>query len=190
MLDARIPATGRGLCISEAVSGRMENLKTVVESPALLATFLFCAAVPAVTALAVLREFSVPLKDRLTFWKKLGLATFGALLAELIAVLAYTPAEAKWCADMTARGTYCDGQGPMILIFSVPLCAVLASCISSSWSWYRLRPSAKSPWAAVFSYRSPIGILNIGVAVAIQMLYWGIFALTTYWFTLHLLEGF
>ena len=166
----------------------MDDLKIVVESPVLLAMFLCCAAVPAGIALAVVREFSAPLKDRWTFWRRLGFAVFGAFLAEIIAVLVYGLAESKWCRDMFARGTYCDGQGPMILILIVPLCAILASCISSGWTWYSLRASVQSPRAPILSYRGSNRMLNIGFVVTVQALYWSTFTLAIYFLTLHLLE--
>jgi hypothetical protein len=48
------------------------------------------------------------------------------------------------------------------------------------WTWYSLRIPANKPWASVFSYRGKNRALNVGFAVAVQAVYWAIFALTVY----------
>ncbi len=124
---------------------------------------------------------------KLGFWKKVSLGILGGLVGEITAIAIFPSAESNWCRDMSAQGSYCDGQGPLVLIPTVPLCAILGSCASIFWTWYSLRIRANAPWASVFSYCGRNRALNVGFAVAVQAVYWAIFALAVYLYTRNLL---
>lgn len=124
---------------------------------------------------------------KLTFWKKIILGILGGLAGEIAAIAVLPLAESKWCRDMSAQGSHCDGQGPLVLIFTVPLCAILGSCASMLWTWISVGIPAHKPWASIFSYCGGNRALNMAFAVAIQALYWAIFALAVYRFTRNLL---
>jgi uncharacterized membrane protein HdeD (DUF308 family) len=124
---------------------------------------------------------------KLGFWKKVFLGILGGIVGEITAIAMFYPAESSWCRDMYAKGSYCDGQGPLVLILTIPLCAILGSCASILWTWYSLRIRANNPWASVFSYCGRNRTLNVGIAIAIQALYWAIFALAIYHYTRSLL---
>lgn len=115
------------------------------------------------------------------------LGILGGLVGEITAIAIFPSAESNWCRDMSAQGSYCDGQGPLVLIPTVPLCAILGSCASIFWTWYSLRIRANAPWASVFSYCGRNRALNVGFAVAVQAVYWAIFALAVYLYTRNLL---
>ena len=162
----------------------------------LIAFLLFFAAAPSWILLAVdsviSRGLKTPPEDeatnpRLGFWKKVFLGFLGGLVGEITAMAVFPAAESKWCRDMYAQGSYCDGQGPLVCILTVPLCAIVGSCVSTLWTWYSLGIRANSPLASVFSYRGGNRALNVGLAVAVQAVYWAIFARIIYLFTCDLL---
>ena len=124
---------------------------------------------------------------RLAFWKKVSLGILGGIIGEITAIAMYRPAESSWCKDMSAQGSYCDGQGPLVLILTVPLCAIFGSCASMLWTWYSLGISANNPSVSVFSYRGKNRLLNVVIAVAVQAGYWAFFALAVYRLTRNLL---
>lgn len=124
---------------------------------------------------------------KLTFWKKLFLGILGGFAGEITAIAVYPLAESKWCREMSAQGSYCDGQGVLVLIFTVPLCAMIGSCASMLWTWVSMGIRANHPWASVFSYCGRNRALNVGFAAAVQVLYWTIFALAAYRLTRNLL---
>jgi len=124
---------------------------------------------------------------KLGFWKKVFLGFLGGLVGEITAIAIFPSAESKWCSDMYAQGSYCDGQGPLVCILTVPLCAILGSCAAILWTWYSLRIRANSPWASVFRYSGGNRAANVGLAVAVQTVYWAIFAWAIYVFTCNLL---
>jgi hypothetical protein len=157
---------------------------------------LFFAATPPLILLAAARYIVSRLEispqnqatgPTLGFWKKVFLGTLGGIVGEITAIAMLFPAESSWCRDMSAQGSYCDGQGPMVLILTVPLSAILGSCASIVWTWYSLRIRANNPCASVFSYFGRNRALNVGIAIAIQALYWAIFALAIYHYTRSLL---
>jgi hypothetical protein len=117
---------------------------------------------------------------RLAFWKKVSLGVLGGIVGEITAIAMYRPAESSWCRDMSAQHSYCDGQGSLVLILTVPLCAIFGSCISMLWTWYSIGLPADNPWVSVFSYRGKNRVMNVGFAAAIQAIYWLIFALSVY----------
>jgi hypothetical protein len=123
----------------------------------------------------------------LAFWKKAVLGTLGGLVGTGAAIGVYYPAESKWCSDMFAQGSYCSGQGVLVLGITVPLCAVVASSISMLWTWYSIRIPPNAPWASVFSYSGRNRARNVACAVAIQAVYWAVFAFASYRLTLNLL---
>jgi hypothetical protein len=94
--------------------------------------FLWCflAAFPlffAVTPSFILSGMKMQNKRtglRLAFWKKASLGILGGIVGEIIAIAMYHPAESSWCNDMSAQGSYCGGQGPLVLILTVPLGAI------------------------------------------------------------------
>lgn len=160
------------------------------------AFLLFFAATPSLVLLTVSRyvvsrlEFSPQNQAsglKLGFWKKVFLGTLGGIVGEITAIAMLFPAESSWCRDMSAQGSHCDGQGPMVLILTVPLSAILGSCASIVWTWCSLRIRANNPCTSVFSYCGRNRLLNVGIAVAIQALYWAIFALAIYLYTRNLL---
>ena len=124
---------------------------------------------------------------KLAFWKKVLLGSLGGFVGEILAVAVYPLAESAWCRDEFAQGSYCDGQGPLVLIFTLPLCAIVGSCVSMIWSWYSFGIRADTPWASVFSYCGSSRARNLGFAVAVQIMYWAIFARAVYLFTRSLL---
>ena len=154
-----------------------------------IAVLLLATAVPVWILLAgaqVLRsslnrpEKNVAVRPALVFWKKLLFGALGGVIGEVIAIAVYRPAEASWCRDMAAQGSYCDGQGPLILAFTVPLCGIIGSCVATVWTWFSLRISSESPYASVFSYRGENRARNAAIAVAVQLAYWSLFALAAY----------
>ena len=160
------------------------------------AFLLFFAATPPLILLAVARYVVSRLEispqnqatgPKLSFWKKVFLGTLGGIVGEITAIAMLFPAESSWCKDMSAQGSYCDGQGPMVLILTVPLSAILGSCASIVWTWHSLHIRANNPWASVFCYCGRNRTLNVGIAIAIQALYWAIFALAIYHYTRSLL---
>jgi hypothetical protein len=152
-----------------------------------LAAFLLLFAVGPSFILSGLKMQIETTGLKLAFWKKLLLGVLGGLVGEVIAVAIFPAAESKWCTDMYARGSYCDGQGPLVCILTVPLCAIVGSCVSVLWTWYSLRIRANSPWASMFSYCGGNRTLNVGLALAVQAVYWAIFAWAIYLFTCSLL---
>lgn len=152
-----------------------------------LAAFLLFFAVAPSFILSGLKMQNVTTGLKLAFWKKMFLGILGGIVGEITAIVMFYPAESSWCRDLYARGSYCDGQGPFILILTVPLCAIIGSCASILWTWYSLGIRANSPWASVFSYCGGNRTLNIGIAVAVQAVYWAIFAWTIYLFSCNLL---
>jgi hypothetical protein len=124
---------------------------------------------------------------RLAFWKKASLGILGGIVGEIIAIAMYHPAESSWCRDISAKGSYCNGQGPLVLILTVPLGAILGSRVSMVWTWYCLRIRADNLWASVFSYCGRNRALNVGFAVAVQAVHWATFALAMYLLTRNLL---
>ncbi len=162
----------------------------------LTATLLFITVFPSLILMAATRVILSSLKMspqndgtnlRLGFWKRVFLGILGGLVGEITAIAVYLPAESKWCRDMSAQGSYCDGQGPLVLILTVPLCAILGSCVSLLWTWCSLGIRANNPWASVFSYCGRNRALNVGLAVAVQAVYWATFALAVYRLTRNLL---
>jgi hypothetical protein len=160
------------------------------------ALLLFFASTPPLVLLAASRYVVSRLEIspqnqasglKLGFWKKVFLGTLGGIVGEITAFAMLFPAESSWCRDMSAQGSYCDGQGPMVLILTVPLSAILGSCASIVWTWSSLRIRASNPWASVFSYCGRNRSLNVRIAIAIQALYWAIFALAIYLYTRSLL---
>jgi hypothetical protein len=126
-------------------------------------------------------------KTSLAFWKKLLLGTLGGAMGEVVAISVYGPAESSWCREMSARGSHCDGQGPLILIFTIPICALLGSCVSTIWTAYSLRTPAQKTHASVFIYRGEKRALNVAVAITIQTVHWTVFAFAAYHLTLDML---
>ena len=162
----------------------------------LIVILLSLAVIPSLILLAAARYIVSCLKTspqidtpglKLRFWKKVFLGVFGGAAGQITAIAMLFPAESSWCRDMYAQGSYCDGQGPLVLIFTVPLCAILGSCAAILWTWYSLRIRANSPWASVFSFCGGNRALNLGLAVAVQAVYWAIFALAVYLYTRSLL---
>ena len=160
------------------------------------AFLLFIAATPSLVLLAASRYVVSRLDispqnqatgPKLGFWKKVFLGILGGIVGEITAIAMLFPAESSWCRDMSAQGSYCDGQGPMVLILTVPLCAILGSCASIFWTWFSLRIRANNPWASVFSYCGRNRALNVGFAIAIQAIYWAAFASAVYLYTRNLL---
>ncbi len=160
------------------------------------AFLLFFAATPSLILLAAARYIVSRLEMspqneatgfKLGFWKKVLLGIIGGIVGEITAVAMFYPAESSWCRDMYAQGSYCDGQGPLVLILTIPLCAILGSCAAILWTWYSLRIRANNPWASIFSYCGRNRALNVGLAVSFQTVYWAIFALTVYLYTRNLL---
>ncbi len=124
---------------------------------------------------------------KLSYWKKIILCGFGGLTGAIIAIAVFPFANSNWCRDMSAQGSHCDGQGGLILIITVPLCIVIGSCASILWTWISVAIPAQKPWASIFSYGGGNRAMNVAFAVAIQILYWTIFALITYSLTRSLL---
>ncbi len=125
---------------------------------------------------------------RRAFWKKAALGTLAGLVGAGVAFAVFYPALAKVCSDMVARGSCCDGQSPLVLGITVPLCAVVASSISTLWTWYSFRMPPSSPWASVFTYVGGNRTRNVACAAAIQAVYWAIFAFAGYCLTRNLLS--
>jgi hypothetical protein len=117
---------------------------------------------------------------RLVFWKKMLLGIVGGLVGAVVAIAVYPLAESAWCRDMFAQGSYCDGQGPLIMGLTVPAFAIVGSCVSMLWTWCSLRIPANSPLASVFSFRGRNRALNVGLAAAVQLVYWAVFAWIVY----------
>lgn len=152
----------------------------------LAAGLLFFTAAPSFI-LSGLKMQNVATDIRLAFWKKMSLGVLGGIIGEVMAIAMYCPAESSWCRDMSAQGSYCDGQGPMVLIFAIPLCAIVGSCASMLWTWYSLSIQANHPWASVFSYCGGSRTVNVRFAIAIQTVYWATFAFAVYLWTRNLL---
>lgn len=128
-------------------------------------------------------------KPTLPFWKKLLLGTLGGAIGEVVAISVCSPALSRWCRDLSAQGYSCDGQGSLILIFTIPVCALLGSCVSTVWTMYSLRIPAQKAHASVFTYRGENRALNVAVAIAIQAAYWSLFALAGYRLSLGMLKN-
>ncbi|MDR3741531.1 MAG: hypothetical protein P4L40_21140 [Terracidiphilus sp.] len=128
-------------------------------------------------------------KPTLAFWKKLLLGMLGGAIGEVVAVSVCGPAISSWCRDLSAQGYNCDGQGSLILVFTIPLCAVLGSSLSTIWTWYSLRIPAERAYGSVFRYRGVKRALNVAVAIAIQAVYWSLFAFAAYQLTLGMLDN-
>jgi hypothetical protein len=124
---------------------------------------------------------------KLAFWKKFLLGILGGFAGEITGVAVFPSANSNWCRDMSAQGSHCDGQGGLVLIFTVPLCAIIGSCASILWTWISVTIPAKKPWASIFNYGGGNRAMNVVFAVAVQALYWAIFALAIYRFTRNLL---
>jgi hypothetical protein len=137
--------------------------------------FLFFAGAPTFI-LSGLKMQNEPTGLRLTLGKKMLMGLLGGIAGEITAIAVFPLAESMWCKDMFAQGPYCDGQGPLVLIFTIPGCAILGSCTSMVWTWYSLHIPANKPWASAFSYRGGNRVLNIGFAVAVQVAYWAALA--------------
>jgi hypothetical protein len=174
----------------------VQNFREIFLWCYLAAFLLFVAATPSLVLLAasryVVSRLEISPQNPATslkfgFWKKVFLGILGGIVGEITAVAMFLPAESSWCSDMFAQGSYCDGQGPMVLILTVPVCAILGSCISTLWTWFSLRIRANNPWASVFSYCGKNRALNLGFALAFQTVYWAIFALAVYLYTRNLL---
>jgi hypothetical protein len=124
---------------------------------------------------------------KLGFWKKISIGLLGGIAGEVAAFAVFFQAQSNWCRDMVAQGSYCDGQGPLVLILTVPLSAVVAATVSMLWTWASLAIPAQSPWASVFGYRGNNRLLNVALVLAVQAVYWAIFALAVYRLTRNLL---
>ena len=162
----------------------------------LAVNLLFITVMPSLILLGISRVillmFTAPSEDerthpKLAFWKKVLLGSLGGMIGEITAVAVYHSAESSWCRDMSAQGSYCDGQGIMVLFLTVPLGAILGGCISVLWTWYSLLIRATKPWASIFSYCGGNRALNLGFAAAVPIVYWAIFALAMYRLTRNLL---
>lgn len=159
--------------------------------------FLLCFSIAFLLLFAAIPSFilsglnmswkNLGIDRKLSFWKKVFLGILGGFAGEIAAIAVLPLAESKWCRNMSAQGSHCDGQGPLVLIFTVPLCAILGSCASMLWTWISVGIPAHKPWASIFSYSGRNRALNVAFAVAIQALYWAIFALATYLQTRNLL---
>jgi len=154
----------------------------------LAAVLLLLPMVPSFV-LSLLKMRNEAANVNLAFWKKFGLGEVGGLVGAIASIAALYSAEPQWCADMSAKGSYCDGQGGLILIFTLPVATVVGVIVAMLWSWSSLRISANSPWTSVFSYRGENRAKNVGIAIAIQIAYWAIFFLAFRAFSLSLLEG-
>ncbi|MGA3008863.1 MAG: hypothetical protein ABSD72_01250 [Terracidiphilus sp.] len=174
----------------------MINIQSLRDVFYLIVLSLSFAVIPSWILLAVSRVIGWSLKTspqeeaadvRLGFWKNVFLGALGGFVGEVMAVAMLYPAESSWCRDMYAQGSYCDGQGPLVLILTVPLCAIIGSCTAIIWTWYSLGIRANNPWASVFSYRGRNRALNVGLVIAVQAVYWVIFAWAIYLFTRSLL---
>jgi uncharacterized membrane protein HdeD (DUF308 family) len=174
----------------------IQNLKELFMWCFPAAFLLFFAVTPSLALLGAARYIVSCLetspKDEATglklgFWKKVFLGILGGIVGEITAIAMFYPAESSWCRDMYAQGSYCGGLEPLVLILTVPLCAILGSCASILWTWYSLRIRSNNPWASVFSYCGRNRALNVGFAVAFQAVYLAIFALAVYLLTRDLL---
>jgi hypothetical protein len=134
------------------------------------AFLLFFAATPSLILLAAARYVVSRLEVspqneamdlKLGFWKKEFLGILGGIVGEITAIAMFFQAQSIGCRDMYTKGTHCDGQAPLVLILTVPLCGILGSCASILWTWYSLRIRANNPWASVFSYCGRNRALNL-----------------------------
>jgi hypothetical protein len=109
----------------------------------------------------------------------------GGLVGGITAIAVFSPAQSAWCQAESARGSYCDGDGPMLLFaLTIPLGAVVASSIAVLWTWFSFLIPADRLYASVFTYRGDRRGLNVGIALAVQAVYWSIFAVALYALTL------
>ena len=149
---------------------------------------LLCIVIPALVFSGLKVSWKNEWREfKLGFWKKVILGILGGLAGEITAFAVFFLAESNWCKDMNSQGSHCDGQGPLVLILTVPLCGMIGSCASMLWTWVSIAIPANKPWASVFSYSGGNRAPNIGSTVAVQALYWAIFALAVYHLTRNLL---
>jgi len=150
------------------------------------AFLLFFAATPSFI-LSGLKMQKAGTNLKLAFWKKMSLGILGGIAGEVMSIAMYWLADSSWCRDMSSQGSYCDGQGPMVLVYTVPLSAILGSCDSMLWTCCSVAMPSNRSWASIFSYRGNNKALNVGFAIAVQIAYWTLFAFAVYLVTRNLL---
>jgi hypothetical protein len=125
----------------------------------------------------------------LALWKKVLLGVLGGLSGAIAAIVVVDPAVSAWCRELYSKGWQCNGGlGSLFVIFTVPFGAILGSGVSVLWTRWTIRVPATRPWASVFSYCGRNRALNIGIAIAVQAIYWTIFVWVMYLISLKLLQ--
>jgi hypothetical protein len=122
---------------------------------------------------------------RLSYWKKVSIGMLGGVVGGITAIAVFFPAQSAWCTAESAKGSYCDGDGPMLLVaLTIPVGSFVASSIAVLWTWFSFLIPADRHSASVFTYRGDLRGLNVGIALAVQSVYWSIFAVALYRLTL------
>ncbi|HEX8713115.1 MAG TPA: hypothetical protein VF730_14645 [Terracidiphilus sp.] len=157
----------------------IHELRDVSDWVFLAAFFLLPAVTPSVI-FSFIRMQNKETGIKLAYWKKLALGALAGFIGEVVAIGMFFSALSKICRYELARGSYCSGEEPLILVFAVPLCAVVASCISMFWTWRSMRIRSNSRWASVFSYSGKDRAMNAGCAVIVQAIFWASFTFAVY----------
>jgi hypothetical protein len=77
-----------------------------------------------------------------------------------------------------------DGQGGIMLIFTVPCFAIVCSSLALVWTSLSFRIPEASIWASVFRYSGERRLMNWLCALAIQASFWGILVAVVFRMTL------
>jgi hypothetical protein len=98
------------------------------------------------------------------------LAVLGGIAGDFAAV--DSRAIGEWWICRTQHRLCNEGQGGLMLIFSVPVLAVLGALVAWGWTWLSLRIPPHQPWASIFCYRGSLRWLNLLLALIIPTAFW------------------
>ena len=77
-----------------------------------------------------------------------------------------------------------DGQGGILLIFTLPFFSIVCSSIALVWTSWSFRIPEESAWASIFRYSGKRRTLNWLCAVTTQIVFWSFFTAAVFRITL------
>jgi hypothetical protein len=102
----------------------------------------------------------------------------GGLAGEFVAVSSLVIGE--WWICYTQHQLCNDGQGGIVLVFTIPALSLMGGTVALIWTRISLRIPAERPWASVFRYSGPSRLINWSFAIAIQLIFWTLFMVGFY----------
>ncbi len=111
------------------------------------------------------------------------LSILGGLAGTFSAVSALIVGE--WWLCYSEKQLCYDGQGDLVLIFTVPVLAFCGALASLFWTWFTLRLAPTRLWASFFRYSGPNRLLNRAYSLLVPIFLWLFTTYAVYRITLH-----